>query len=39
MADFKNDLTGQRFGLLTVKEYAGNSKWTCVSDSDNETKV
>lgn len=39
MADFKNDLTGQRFGRLTVKEYAGNSKWTCVCDCGNETKV
>lgn len=34
-----NDLTGKRFGLLTVQEYLGNSKWKCKCDCGNETIV
>ena len=26
---FLNDLTGERFGKLTVETYIGNSKWRC----------
>lgn len=33
------DFTGQRFGLLTVKKYIGNSKWECRCDCGNETVV
>ena len=37
------DLTGKRFGALTVKEYLGrknhNSRWRCMCDCGNETDV
>lgn len=38
---FKNDLTGQRFGILTVIEFVGNneyraSMWRCICDCTNE---
>jgi len=31
------DITGQRFGLLTVQEYLGRSKWRCLCDCGNIT--
>ena len=34
-----NDLTGQRFGRLTVLSYAGNQKWNCKCDCGKETVV
>lgn len=33
------DLAGRRFGRLTVKEYAGDSKWLCECDCGNQTIV
>ena len=33
------DLTGQRFGMLTVKSYLGNKKWLCMCDCGKETSV
>lgn len=33
------DLTGQRFGRLTVLEYKGKSKWLCECDCGNKTTV
>ena len=33
------DLTGQRFGLLTVQKYVGNRKWHCKCDCGNECDV
>lgn len=33
------DLSGQRFGMLTVTEYIGGSKWKCKCDCGNETIV
>lgn len=41
---FKNDLTGQRFGMLTVIEFAGSnqyraSMWKCKCDCGNEIIV
>ena len=41
---FKNDLTGQKFGMLTVIEFAGNnqyraSMWRCICDCGNEIVV
>lgn len=33
------DLTGQRFGMLTVKSYVGGSKWLCVCDCGNAKAV
>lgn len=38
MAKFK-DLTGQRFGKLTVVSYAGNQRWNCVCDCGNTKNV
>ena len=32
-----DDLTGRRFGILTVKEYLGNGKWKCMCDCGKET--
>lgn len=44
--DFENkkfpnlkDITGQRFGSLTVKKYLGRSKWLCVCDCGKETEA
>lgn len=34
-----HDLTGQRFGKLTVKKYLGNSKWLCECDCGCITEV
>lgn len=31
----KNDLKNQRFGFLTVQEYAGRGLWTCKCDCGN----
>ena len=47
MADFhsirargpRKDLTGQRFGKLVVREWAGNSRWLCDCDCGRSTKV
>ena len=44
---FKEDLTGQRFGYLTVEKYVGSYKdeyhsislWECVCDCGNKKKV
>lgn len=33
------DLSGQSFGKLTVIKYAGNSKWHCICECGNKTKV
>ena len=33
------DLTGQKFGDLTVIDYAGNSKWNCQCSCGNTTTV
>lgn len=33
------DLTGLRFGLLTVQKYVGNRKWHCKCDCGNECDV
>lgn len=33
------DLTGQRFSMLTVKEYVGNGSYRCVCDCGNEKIV
>lgn len=33
------DFTGQRFGMLTIISYAGNSKWNCICDCGNNTVV
>lgn len=33
------DLTGMRFGRLTVVEYSGDGKWLCSCDCGNETTV
>lgn len=38
MSQFK-DLTGTRFGKLTVTSYAGNKKWNCICDCGNATVV
>lgn len=38
MGKFMN-ITGQRYGKLTVKSYVGKSKWLCVCDCGNETVV
>ncbi|MBP1549352.1 MAG: hypothetical protein J6A05_05050 [Oscillospiraceae bacterium] len=35
----KNDLTGNKFGSLTVVKYAGKSKWVCICDCGNTTCV
>lgn len=35
----QNDLTGQKFNMLTVIEYAGNSSWKCQCDCGNITIV
>lgn len=35
----RNDLTGQIFGHLTVKEYVGNRKYRCMCDCGKETIV
>lgn len=35
----KIDLTGQRFGKLTVLDYAGDLKWNCVCDCGKTTTV
>lgn len=32
-----DDLTGRRFGKLTVKRYVGNKKWLCMCDCGHET--
>ena len=34
-----NDLTGKRFGRLTVAKYVGSSKWLCQCDCGNEKIV
>ena len=31
------DMTGQRFGRLTVKKYLGSKKWVCICDCGNTT--
>ena len=33
------DLTGQKFGMLTVLEYVARSRWKCLCDCGNETIV
>ncbi len=33
------NMTGQRFGRLTVKEYAGDSKWLCKCDCGNLVEI
>ena len=33
------DLTGQRFGMLTVIDYAGGGRWNCVCDCGNKKAV
>ena len=33
------DITGKRFGKLTVIQYLGNSKWSCLCDCGNKTEV
>lgn len=33
------DLTGQRFGRLMVKKYAGKSRWICICDCGRETEA
>lgn len=33
------DISGKRFGLLTVREYVGASKWLCDCDCGNEVSV
>lgn len=35
----RNDLTGQKFGRLTVLSYVGMSKWLCRCECGNETIV
>lgn len=35
----KKDITGKRFGRLTVVSYLGNSKWRCICDCGNATDV
>lgn len=35
----KNDLTGKKFGQLTVISYLGNSKWLCRCSCGKETEV
>jgi hypothetical protein len=31
------DISGQRFGYLVVKEYAGGTRWKCICDCGRET--
>lgn len=33
------DLTGKRFGKMTVKSYVGEKKWLCICDCGRETTV
>lgn len=33
------DMTGERYGRLTVVEYRGNSQWLCVCDCGNKAIV
>lgn len=35
----RKDLTGSRYGRLSVVSWAGNSRWNCLCDCGNETKV
>lgn len=39
MTKARIDLTGQRFGRLTVIKYVGESQWLCKCDCGNETIV
>lgn len=39
MGNFKDDLTGRKFGRLTVIKYEGGSKWTCECDCGNIVQV
>lgn len=35
----RNDLSGKKFGKLTVSKFVGNSKWLCLCDCGNEATV
>ena len=37
--DTLNDLTGKRFGKITVISYAGNQQWNCLCDCNRPTVV
>lgn len=39
MRTYRSNLTGQKFGKLTVVEFIGNSRWQCLCDCGEVTSV